>query len=385
MKGDRQKCLDAGASDYIAKPVDIDLLLALLRVWIGAVARAGGAEPTVAARSAPRNRVNGRASMSDRAGAASDGRAPAPPRGADRAARAGRRRRRAQSARASRRCSRTSPRSSSPPRARRRCASCSRASSRSSCSTSSCPGMDGYETAQIIRSARADQAHPDRLPLGGQQGDRASDARLCDGRGRLCVQAGRSGRAPLEGRGVRRPVRDDPARSQRKARAGAGAARRESARQCRAAARRAGAAPRRAAPGGDHRSRCRSSSISSRSTPTPRMPAVRQRQFRGGDRLRVRAGPRQPDLCGPSGSIRDDRERVVAALARAAASGRMAVEYRWRCADGELQAFPRPGGAAARRRRRSRSNMPAPCSTSPSASSSRASWSRPARWTRSAS
>jgi signal transduction histidine kinase/DNA-binding response OmpR family regulator/HAMP domain-containing protein len=34
MKGDRQKCLDAGASDYIAKPVDIDLLLALLRVCV---------------------------------------------------------------------------------------------------------------------------------------------------------------------------------------------------------------------------------------------------------------------------------------------------------------------------------------------------------------
>jgi signal transduction histidine kinase/DNA-binding response OmpR family regulator len=34
MKEDRQKCLDAGASDYIAKPVDIELLLALLRVWI---------------------------------------------------------------------------------------------------------------------------------------------------------------------------------------------------------------------------------------------------------------------------------------------------------------------------------------------------------------
>jgi CheY-like chemotaxis protein len=34
MKGDRQKCMEAGASDYIAKPVDIDLLLALLRVWI---------------------------------------------------------------------------------------------------------------------------------------------------------------------------------------------------------------------------------------------------------------------------------------------------------------------------------------------------------------
>jgi CheY-like chemotaxis protein len=34
MKGDRQKCLDAGASDYIAKPVDIELLLALLRVGV---------------------------------------------------------------------------------------------------------------------------------------------------------------------------------------------------------------------------------------------------------------------------------------------------------------------------------------------------------------
>ncbi len=34
MKGDRQKCLDAGANDYISKPVDIDMLLALLRVWM---------------------------------------------------------------------------------------------------------------------------------------------------------------------------------------------------------------------------------------------------------------------------------------------------------------------------------------------------------------
>ncbi|MBI4493832.1 MAG: response regulator, partial [Chloroflexi bacterium] len=34
MKGDRQKCLDAGASDYVAKPVDTDQLLSLLRVWL---------------------------------------------------------------------------------------------------------------------------------------------------------------------------------------------------------------------------------------------------------------------------------------------------------------------------------------------------------------
>ena len=42
MKGDRQKCLDAGASDYIAKPVDLDLLLALMRVWIGRAKSARG-------------------------------------------------------------------------------------------------------------------------------------------------------------------------------------------------------------------------------------------------------------------------------------------------------------------------------------------------------
>ncbi len=34
MKGDREKCLDAGASDYISKPVNADELLALMRVWL---------------------------------------------------------------------------------------------------------------------------------------------------------------------------------------------------------------------------------------------------------------------------------------------------------------------------------------------------------------
>ncbi|MCC6797304.1 MAG: HAMP domain-containing protein [Candidatus Hydrogenedentes bacterium] len=34
MKGDREKCLEAGASDYIAKPVNIEQLLSLLRVWL---------------------------------------------------------------------------------------------------------------------------------------------------------------------------------------------------------------------------------------------------------------------------------------------------------------------------------------------------------------
>ena len=50
MKGDRQKCLEAGASDYIAKPVDIELLLALLRVSVArARDQAAAATPSQAA------------------------------------------------------------------------------------------------------------------------------------------------------------------------------------------------------------------------------------------------------------------------------------------------------------------------------------------------
>ncbi|MFT3705354.1 MAG: response regulator [Agriterribacter sp.] len=34
MKGDREKCLDAGMSDYISKPVNVEQLLSLMRVWL---------------------------------------------------------------------------------------------------------------------------------------------------------------------------------------------------------------------------------------------------------------------------------------------------------------------------------------------------------------
>jgi CheY-like chemotaxis protein len=34
MIGDKAKCINAGASDYITKPVDVDQLFSLLRVWL---------------------------------------------------------------------------------------------------------------------------------------------------------------------------------------------------------------------------------------------------------------------------------------------------------------------------------------------------------------
>ncbi len=34
MKSDRAKCIEAGAGDYLSKPVDADKLLSMMRVWL---------------------------------------------------------------------------------------------------------------------------------------------------------------------------------------------------------------------------------------------------------------------------------------------------------------------------------------------------------------
>jgi CheY-like chemotaxis protein len=44
MKGDREECLKAGASDYISKPVDMKKLFSVLRVWLYPAASSGGVE-----------------------------------------------------------------------------------------------------------------------------------------------------------------------------------------------------------------------------------------------------------------------------------------------------------------------------------------------------
>src|SRR4029079_7154696 len=43
MKDDQEKCLAAGANDYIAKPLDVDKLLSLVRVWMPKEAIVAGA------------------------------------------------------------------------------------------------------------------------------------------------------------------------------------------------------------------------------------------------------------------------------------------------------------------------------------------------------
>jgi CheY-like chemotaxis protein len=58
MKGDRAKCIEAGASDYITKPVDLEQLFSVLRVWMsrGHEVPSAPAKPTPAG-TAPVNAV----------------------------------------------------------------------------------------------------------------------------------------------------------------------------------------------------------------------------------------------------------------------------------------------------------------------------------------
>ena len=113
------------------------------------------------------------------------------------------------------------------------------------------PGMDGYETAQIIRSR--DQTKG--IPIVFLSAVNKEAEHLLRGYSMGAVDYVFKPVDPIMLRSKVAVFVDLFAKSkeiERKARARAGAARREPEGQCRAAARGAGTAPRRAAPGGDH-------------------------------------------------------------------------------------------------------------------------------------
>ena len=171
MKGDREKCLEAGASDYIAKPVNTDQLLSLVRMWLHPL--------NVSDRIDDRRSRGGQHPAGRRpAGAAAvlrgDPRAAGPEPGA-RALR---------------------------PRGAR--AADEATSSRWCCSTSSMPGMDGFETAALIHEHPRFEKHADHLR------DRRARhrARPAEGlqarRRRLRVHPGGAGDPAQQGRGAGR-------------------------------------------------------------------------------------------------------------------------------------------------------------------------------------
>jgi CheY-like chemotaxis protein len=44
MQGDRSKCIEAGADDYLAKPVNLDKLTSMLKIWLEPAAGRSGTD-----------------------------------------------------------------------------------------------------------------------------------------------------------------------------------------------------------------------------------------------------------------------------------------------------------------------------------------------------
>ena len=90
--------------------------------------------------------------------------------------------------------------------------------------------------------------------------------------------------------------------------------------------------------------------------------------FDGADRLHASTrSSDDPGALGRAAPSRRSRPRSSTALAARARPAAMAIEYRWRCADGAATSISSTRRCCCRTRTARRSNMPAPCSTSPSA------------------
>ena len=220
MVGDREKCIAAGASEYISKPVDTDQLVSMMRV-----AGMTRARSMTALRRQPRqvSAVESKATIlivddePDNRFALSHVLAELEQRVVEAASGE----------------------------------DALRFLLREECAVilldANMPGLDGYATAETDPPSRALAAHPDHLRQRHRQGRRAHRARLRDGRGRLRLQAGRPRDPALEDRGAGRSVsqeRGSPAPGA----AGAHAAGREPAHPAGEARSRAAAAADRGAP-----------------------------------------------------------------------------------------------------------------------------------------
>jgi CheY-like chemotaxis protein len=222
------------------------------------------------------------------------------------------------------------------------------------------PARRKYAGPGRLRDRRADPpsralaAHPDHFRQRDRQGRRAHRARLCDGRGRLRVQAGRPGDPALEDRGAGRPVSQE--------RGSAAQAQLERMLQ-------------------EENLRIRQEKLEAerqlrqieerqtaivRSLPIVLYSARLKGRF-SGPRF-VSEGTAQaigfpaarfvedPDLW-PERIHPEDRERVLADVAAIQTSGGMSAEYRWLCADGSHRWFLDRAGADPRSRRASAGDL----------------------------
>ena len=199
------------------------------------------------------------------------------------------------------------------------------------------PGMDGYETAQIIRSREQTKG----IPIVFLSAVNKEAEHLLRGYSMGAVDYVFKPVDPIVLRSKVAVFVDLFAKTkeiERKARAGAGPARREPPRQRRAAARRAGTAPRRATPGGDHPVAADGALSRAATKPKERGPTLCQRRPAGDHRLHVRGRSSQPSIWAER-LHPDDRDRVSRRSRPAAKSGRSSVEYRWQCADGSYSHF----------------------------------------------